>query len=601
MYNDGVAHLRRPSDTKTARREAQAQWRAFLATVAKLEKPTADLAIGIASSFTADALIPMLGGDLVRLGFRPRITLGAYNQIFQTCLDPLGAFRDEQNAIILLWRMEELFENSLRRFVLEGESSALEDAEKELGALADAVKSLRRIFAGSIIVSLPMASRLPYFEPTDLDAPALGNLFHRHIALAWARHMERIDSVRQIDLDSIERLIGTTAAFDARKSYLYRQPVSDAFLYEVAHQLTRILCAERRPMAKCVVLDCDNTLWGGIIGEDGIDGIQLGQDFPGSAYRDFQAFLLSLRRRGVLLALCTKNNETDVQEVFRSHDGMLLRWQDISAHRIDWRAKQETIAEIAAELNIGLDSLVFIDDSAFEIEQIRQTHAEIRCIHLPDDPALLLTEVRSHHFFDKLETTAEDRSRADMMKVEKARAAVASSHSKEDFLRSLELVVSVTTARPEHLGRVAQLINKTNQFNLTTKRRTLGEVRVLSEASDHLIFTVNVRDRFGEYGLVGVVVVNLAEPMVWQIDTFLLSCRVLGRGWSSGILSLIASAAMTAGAQTLRGLFIPTTKNAVAADFYEFQGFHRVTTTVWERPAASVPTAPAHLTLDTVL
>jgi FkbH-like protein len=587
-------------DAKAARLKTQALWRKYLANAPKCEKRTADVTVAIAASFTADTLVPLLGGELVQAGLSPKIVLGAYNQLFQACFSPVGAFGATPDAILLIWRMEELLEEPFRRFVLEGEARAMHDAEQQLAALADAVSALRKNFAGSILVTLPLPPRTPYFETVDVGAAQHGSLFYRRLLLTWMQHLQRIGGVHVIDLDAIVHRIGQTAAYDPRKWYLYRQPLSDLFLHELAQQIRRVLVAERQPSAKCVVLDCDNTLWGGIIGEDGISGIQIGQDFPGSAYRDFHLFLLGLRHRGILLTLCTKNNEEDVKDVFQSHDGMLLRWSDVSAYRIGWRPKWETISEIAAELNIATDSLVFIDDNAFEIEQMRRAHPEIRCIQLPEDPALLLNEVRSHHYFDKLEVTEEDRARADMMQAERTRAVGASAMSGEDFLQSLGLVLNFVTARPEHLGRVAQLINKTNQFNLTTKRRTLDDVRALHHSTDHRIFAIDVEDRFGKYGLVGVVIVGVANPEIWEIDTFLLSCRVLGRGVEAAIIGLVASAARAAQVPTLRGFFVPTAKNAVASQFFAEMGFIRTDETSWESATAAVrePAPYLHVRTD---
>jgi FkbH-like protein len=346
---------------------------------------------------------------------------------------------------------------------------------------------------------------------------------------------------------------------------------------------------------KCVVLDCDNTLWGGVIGEDGLGGIKISDDYPGSCFRDFQQYVLTLRAQGVMLALCSKNNEADVWEVFDNHDRMVLKREHITAYRINWQDKPSNLMELAKELNIGLDSMVFIDDSAMEIGALRETLPMVTTITVPTESAALPSVVAAHRQFDRLNVTAEDRARSDMMSQERARRDIASTVlSKEDFIRSLELRVEVFPVTAATVERAAQLGNKTNQFNLTTRRRDLNEMTALIDDPDWLVMAMRASDRFGDYGQVGLAIVDLRDkPAV--IDTFLMSCRVLGRNVEESFLAALADATAARGIDQLEGRFIASAKNQMVAQFYPNQGFTPVADGCWIAATNAVAPWPAHV------
>ncbi|MBV8566641.1 MAG: HAD-IIIC family phosphatase, partial [Methylobacteriaceae bacterium] len=399
---------------------AKAQWRGYLSEFER--KP--DIRVGIVSTFTPDSLVPMLGSALLDAGFAPEIPLGEYNQVFQTCFDHRRQFDGDPDVIVLLWRIEELLANEFARYI-SGDRAALADARDRIEELSQAVAHLRRSFAGTIIVSLPPFPDATPAHLLDLDTPLNAGHFFRTVAAHSGERLTAAGNVRLIDLDSLQRQFGAEAAFDARKWHLYRQPYSEAFLCSLGGLLARIIKAARVAPKKCIVLDCDNTLWGGIVGEDGVMGIEIGEDFPGSAFRDLQRLLLHWRGQGVLLALASKNNEADVWEVFDQHDGMVLKRDHISAHRINWQPKAANLRALAAELNIGTDSLVFIDDNRFEVEQIRIELPEVASILLDEEPARMVAAIRDLRLFDKLEITDEDAQRADMMLFEQKRSALA--------------------------------------------------------------------------------------------------------------------------------------------------------------------------------
>jgi FkbH-like protein len=269
---------------------------------------------------------------------------------------------------------------------------------------------------------------------------------------------------------------------------------------------------------------------------------------------------------------------------------MLLKREHISAWQINWNPKSENIVHIAKALNIGVDSLVFIDDSPMEIDYMRAARPEVSCVSVPEDPADILDTMRNLTLFDRLEVTQEDRKRADLMRSEQQREALSSSLSKEEFRKNLGLQIDFFLAQPEELERITQLINKTNQFNLTTIRRSVDQVRALANSSRHRVYGVRVSDKFGDYGLTGVVIAEM-QPVSCQmtVDTFLLSCRVLGRGVETALLAALAEEARIETAEYLVASFVPTAKNAPASTFLPDHGFQAVAEPVWRIPVSAVP------------
>jgi len=333
----------------------------------------------------------------------------------------------------------------------------------------------------------------------------------------------------------------------------------------------RALALQRK---KCLVLDLDNTLWGGVLGEDGIEGIKVDGDYPGKAYHYWQEGIKELERKGVILAICSKNNQADVEALFAARE-MPLALKDFACTRINWNDKASNIRAIAADLNIGLDSFVFVDDNPTERELIRQQLPMVAVPEWPAQsyelPAFYAQLVKE--YFSVYTLTDEDKKKTEQYRQNAGRAqAKAQFTDMEDFLRSLEMRLTIAPATDVTIPRVAQMTQKTNQFNLTTKRYTESDIRSLLDCGAH-IWTLAVADRFGDNGITGLMI--LKPENGWSIDTLLMSCRILGKGIEEAFFKTIIGQYKG----ELRASYIPTAKNGQVADFYEKMGLKKESST----------------------
>jgi FkbH-like protein len=358
----------------------------------------------------------------------------------------------------------------------------------------------------------------------------------------------------------------------------------------------RSLRALERPQKKVCVLDLDNTLWRGILGEDGAEALQMADSGNGWAYRRFQRSLLELRRSGILLTICSKNNPREAMEVLESHPDCLMRPADFAHIEIGWGLKSEAIARTAEKLGLGVDSLVFIDDSAVERGEVASALPMVDVLDFPSDPTELVGMLAAYSGFDTLRQTDEDRKRADSYQQEAQRGAVKEkSKSPEEFYRSLELQLGVFSARVEQAGRLHQLLMKTNQFNMTTRRLSEEAFRALLVSAGHMVVGLRVTDRFGDSGITGLAIVDRGRPDEWVVQDFLLSCRVLGRTIENAFLSWLIARAANAGVDTVAIEYVPTKRNQVAHGFLkESGGVESDTGDVWTFDVRRSDVLPAH-------
>lgn len=388
---------------------------------------------------------------------------------------------------------------------------------------------------------------------------------------------QEVKNVYIIDLDAIQAAYGRDNFSDPKLYYIAKMPVSVDVLPAVAKNVVDMVQALRGAVKKCVVLDLDNTLWGGVIGDDGLSGIQIGELGTGHAFSDFQAWLKELKKRGMLLAVCSKNNEWTAKEPFEKHPEMILRLEDFSMFVANWEDKASNIRTIQKTLNIGMDSMVFLDDNPFERNLVRSMIPEITVPELPEDPAMYLQYLRSLGLFEMASYSAEDRGRTQQYREQAERAVFESSFQSYDgYLEGLGMKAAAAPFDVFHYPRIAQLTQRSNQFNLRTVRYTEAEIEAISQNDSHICLYFMLKDKFGDHGLISVVILDKQADSRLFVSEWLMSCRVLKRGMEEFIVNKILQTAAEHGFQTVIGEYIPTPKNAMVKDLYEKMGFARV-------------------------
>ncbi len=416
----------------------------------------------------------------------------------------------------------------------------------------------------------------PYFDPGPMRSSSLGSDYGFRKYVNMHMGLNRPNAVHICDAEFLANRLGTLKATDERAWFESKQTYSAEMLVQLAREFADIITSLKRAGKKVLVLDLDNTLWGGVIGDDGLEGIEIGTTSPrGEAYRHFQQYIQSLSRRGVLLAVCSKNDYEKAAEAFIKHPEMVLRLDDIVNFKANWEPKSDNIRQIAAELNLGLDSLVFVDDNPAEIEIVRQFVPEVTGICLGDDPSVYARILKDSRLFEVSALTKEDLDRVSLYKQDAYREQLRSQSTDMDsYLTSLAMVGHLSKFVPTDVPRISQLTNKSNQFNLTTHRRTEAEVLDVSRSAQHEAFTMRLTDKFGDHGLI-LVVIGKVQGEDFEIDTWLMSCRVLKRGVEQETLNEIIRLARARGCSRVVGKYIPTKKNGMVSELYPSLGFAR--------------------------
>lgn len=572
------------------------RWRELSSAPAPADEGTGPVVLVVAS-FTAQPLAPSIGVGVVEaLGRTPTIRFADYNQVFQVCFDPVSHGADEADEIVVVWRIEDVFERDFHAWGCREPEATIRllDGARALGA-AISMLSMGR----SVVVS---DAPTPVGDGLDHDDPELVTRLVGLQAQVNAAFDDAIAgaTVQRVRLAGLQHAAGSMASFDRRTWLMYRQPFPQAFAHRVGEEIAEVLVGRTRVPPKVIVLDCDNTLWDGIIADDGVAGLNCSDAFPGSAYRSFQRAVQRLRHDGVMLGISSKNDPDNVVQAFAELDGMVLSDADIAARRVSWDPKPAQLADLVAELNVGLDSAVFVDDSDYEVGAMRTQLPQVRTLQVPADVEALPDLLAETGWFRRMVVTDDDRERTARMLAESGRTRAATTMSHDEFLASLGLTVRRIDVGPGEVGRVTQLVNKTNQFNLTTIRRSEAEVAALLDDPGASLFAFSVDDRFGEYGIVGVVIARL--DIGWHLDTVLMSCRVLGRGVETAMLAtVVRSLRAREGAGSIHGTYRRTDRNAMVAELLAEHGFDPVHAdeggSHFVLPADRAIPVPAHITV----
>ena len=559
------------------RRESGPAAAAFV--VSRFEKlvgeiPLVEQKAAFLRSFTVEPVLPLLRAAAFSSGINLTLQVGDFNAYAQEMLDAESAlYRFKPNLAILAVQTCDVAPDLWVQYTDLKPAAVASAVRRAVESFQQWVHAFRERSQANLVIHTLEQPILPSAGVIDGQSAGGQSAAIEDINRELRRLPEQYRGVYVLDYDALVARYGRLGWHDERKWRTARMPLAAEHLIHLAQEWLRFLVPLSGRTAKALVVDLDDTLWGGIIGEDGIEGIQLGAEYPGSAYQALQRAMLDLYQRGILLAICSKNNRDDAMEVLESHPGMLLRPPHFAAMRINWNDKAQNLREIAAELNIGTDTLVFFDDNPAEREQVRNSLPQVAIIDPPGDPLSWAAVLRNYPAFERLTLSPEDQQRTIFYLAERERSQAAHSFgSKEDFYRFLEQRVEVAPVCSATLDRVAQLTQKTNQFNLTTHRYDAQQIAGLTKSPGWQVLSLRVQDRFGDHGLVGVAI-TCDKNEVCEIDTFLLSCRVIGRTVETALLSFLAQSALARGRRQLAGWFLPTAKNEPAREFYAQHGF----------------------------
>lgn len=530
--------------------------------------------VAILRSFTVEPLAPLLEAEAVLAGCRLDLWIGAYNAYAQEILDPSsGLYGHRPDTVILALQTRDVAPDLWTRFEELTSEDVAQEVDRAAQLLIDLLGALRRtssatLFCHGLETPLDAAAGLLETSRELRQADAIAEVNRR--LRAWCAGQS---GVHVMDYDGVIGRHGRERWFDEKKYAATRLPMSLPAVGWLAAEWWRWLSVVALPQAKVLALDLDNTLWGGVLGEDGVDGIRMGLEPPGLFYRELQQAVVDISRRGILVVLVSKNNEADAFEILDGHADMLVRRHHLAGWRINWDPKPANLVALAQELNLGVDSFVFVDDNPAECDAVRRALPEVDVVELSGDPSTYAPLLRQIPRLERLTLSREDAERTRYYADERERRDLqASAASLEDFLASLQVEISIEPVAGANLSRAAQLTQKTNQLNTTTRRYTEPELARLLEDPAWSGSVLRARDRFGDNGVVGLALVH-ARGETHEIDTFLMSCRVIGRGIERAFLADLAEAARQRGAAVLEGWFLPTPKNPPAARIYADAGF----------------------------
>ncbi|TXH56369.1 MAG: HAD-IIIC family phosphatase [Burkholderiaceae bacterium] len=543
--------------------------------------------LALLGSCTHDHLLPAIRVAGLRRRLLFDVHAGSFGQYRQELLEPSAQLNEFRPDIVLL----SLTAREAVARVPLGATQAEADLaiSSWVGELRELWNKARSAFSATIVQQTFL----------DVSEPVFGD-FDRLVPGSPARVVARLndqtidaagqDGVLLLDVARASARDGIDAWFDIARWLQGKIEIAPHSAQRYGEMLSRVIGAQRGQSKKCLVLDLDNTMWGGVIGDDGLDGIVLGDGSAlGEAHLALQRYAKLLKERGVILAVCSKNEPAIAEAAFKDHPEMALRRSDIAAFVANWNDKAANLRAIAEQLNIGLDSLVFVDDNPAERARVRESLPMVAVPELPADPALYVRCIAAGGYFDAVSFTADDRQRAEQYAKNAQREALrGAAQSIDEYLRALEMTVTFGEIKPIDLGRVAQLINKTNQFNPTTRRCSVGELTEIANLPGTITLQFRLADRFGDNGLISAMVLRPTadDPAVLEIDLWVMSCRVFGRQLEFEAMNIAVEAALRSGVRAIRATYIPSEKNGVVAGLYESLGFKRV-----DRPAATEGTS----------
>jgi FkbH-like protein len=547
--------------------------------------PLTPIRLGILGNGTQDFVAPALVASAARHGLALETVKGEYDQVLQEATDEdsaINAFRPHAVLIAVDYR-------ALPWQPTPGDAgTAMANVEVAMNYLQSVRQAVHRNSGGLCILQTLAPPPESLFGSYDRRVPGtmlwLIDELNRRIVYALSDSEDLLFDVAQL-----AAIVGLDAWHSPSEWNMAKLPFASDFLPLYADHMVRVLAALRGRSRRCLILDLDNTVWGGIIGDDGLEGIKIAQgDAVGEAHLAVQRMALALRERGIVLAVSSKNTDEIARRPFQEHPEMLLREDHFAVFQANWQDKATNIKAIAQELSLGLDAMVFLDDNPVERGLIRQILPEVAVPELDDDPASYARTLAAAGYFETVTFSEEDRKRAALYQENARRITLQQQAGDVDaYLASLDMEIVFKPFDATGRSRIAQLINKSNQYNLTTRRYTEADVLEAESAASTFTLQVRLIDRFGDNGMISVIICKPSEPATWTIDTWLMSCRVLGRRVEESVLCEILSQARAHGVTRLVGEFIPTDRNMMVQKHYQKLGFDLAAqdangTTLWE-------------------
>ena len=534
------------------------------------------LKVAILPSFTLNGLDEIFHVKCSEIGIRYQSYVTGYNQYNQEILNPKSDFYNFSPDITFLILDIRNLLGDYFHFPYSISSAERKSLVKEkINDLENLILQFKNNSSSKLVIT---NFNITSYSPNGIIETKSEFGFHEMIH-ELNKSLKSIaknqNSIYVYDFNQFVSKHGEKNIFDYKQFHIGDIQIAFNYIPYLAHELMGYV----KPMfginRKCIVLDLDNTLWGGIIGEDGFDGIELGQTPNGKAFVEFQKQLLSLWQQGIILAINSKNNSDDAMKVIRDHPDMILREKHFASIQINWNDKAQNLKQIAAEINIGLNSIVYFDDDKLNQERIKQEFPEVLTIEIPNDPSQYSSMLTDLNDFNVLQKTEEDTKRGEMYAQQRQRKQFENTVSNLDqFLKQLDIKVKIKKSSEFLIPRISQLTLKTNQFNLTTRRYQEEEIRKFSKDENFVVGCVQVLDKFGDNGITGVYIVKKNETS-WILDTFLLSCRIIGRGVENAMLSHILKDAKNNGIKEFKAEFISTQKNKPAENFLLEFGFKK--------------------------
>ena len=545
-----------------------------LKKLAKAELLTPKVKVALLGDTATQLLVTAIKGEAVDRGVSLDLYEGEYNQVERQLMDQTSELYEFDTDIIVIFQSTHKLGEYYSSLPIE---SQVVLAEKRLSFISSLCEN-----------PLLTNKKIIYFNYPEIEDTVFGSYANK-VESSFSYQVRKLNfelmnlsmqypNLFICDIAGLQNLFGRQFMFAPNVYMTTEMVLSVNALPYVASRVVDIIAAIKGHFKKCLILDLDNTIWGGVIGDDGLEGIELGHGLGiGKAFTEFQMWIKKLKQRGIIICVVSKNNEDTAKEPFEKHPDMILKLDDIAVFQANWETKVDNIRTIQGILNIGFDSMVFLDDNPFERNMVRENIPGITVPELPDDPAMYLEYLYSLNLFETASYSNADKDRTKQYQVEPKRVSLSKTFTNEaDFLKSLNMISTVSGFTKFNTPRVAQLSQRSNQFNLRTVRYTEADIESMAQSPDVIDLSFTLEDKFGDNGLIAVIIMKKQDECTLFVDTWFMSCRVLKRGMENFTLNTMVEYAKAKGYKRIVGEYIPTPKNKMVEMHYPNLGFSKI-------------------------